>query len=386
LVALVGLFVAWRLNSRLHYLDPSDEILKEVFFGRDPWIVLCSNGTTVDPVFEGTSRKHQSVSFGVLDCAAPLPSKKTTYERLKLNTYVTGPVIFFSGFGNDPKQLSPKLLRNQYSLVREITALTNVHASKVKESSSLYRKCLKKGNCGVVFVGGELDKAAVKAVNTIADATPNFSWVLVDSTKHKLRKPSEKELGVRKFVPGAHRLLLLGQASDANSTVLPAVPFLGSFVEDELEKFVLHFVENSGSIERKTLDSEEVKLMKRKPPTNYRGLCLLVCCRSRYLSTLTHSLHFVVNSAPVASPTINPEATILPTIQQEEQRKLIAARRAQREAERRAEMDAEAEDFIEYEGEEDSLENTPTSDNEDDEDDEGAEEEDDDEEEYVDLD
>lgn len=221
-------------------------------------------------MFEGTSRKESAVSFGVLDCSAPLPSKKNTYERLKLNTYVTGPVMFYSGYGSDPRQLSSKLLRNQYSLIREITALTKLHAAKVKDSDALYRKCLKKGGCGIVLAGGEFDAAALKTLNAASDSAPDLNWVVVDSSKHKLRKPSEKELGAKKYSPNSHRLLMLGHPAEG-STQLPAAPFLGSFEEESVVEFVKEFLA-APSEGTHMVDSEKLKLMKRKPPTpQYRG-------------------------------------------------------------------------------------------------------------------
>ena len=101
---LAALYLGWRLTVSVVYLNPSDESLKDVFFGRDPWLILCgSPSDNVDSVFEGTSRKLKGIKFGVLDCSEPLPSKKTTLERLKLSQN-GGPVLFFTGYGRDPKQ------------------------------------------------------------------------------------------------------------------------------------------------------------------------------------------------------------------------------------------------------------------------------------------
>jgi hypothetical protein len=68
-----------------------------VFFGRDPWLILCTNGSSIDTVFEGTSRAEKSVKFGSLDCSSQLPSKKTVFERLALNQEVSQPILFFTG-------------------------------------------------------------------------------------------------------------------------------------------------------------------------------------------------------------------------------------------------------------------------------------------------
>lgn len=238
---LLALYVAWRLNASLQYLDPSEERLKDVFFGREPWLVICNDGSSpVDSVFEGTSRREKGVSFGVLDCSKQLPSKKTTIERLKLNSNAAGPVLFFAGYGRDPKQLPAKLLRDQYTLRRELTALTKMHAAKVKDSNTLYRKCLKKEKCGLVLAGGPLDGAALTTLNAAAAASPEASWVVVDGSKLKLRKPSEKDLGMRKYEPNAHRVLWLQQAimQEGESAMLDAQPYNGPFAESALSAFV----------------------------------------------------------------------------------------------------------------------------------------------------
>ena len=299
----------------------------------------------------------------MLDCAAPLPSKKTTIERLKLNQYVSGPVMFFSGYGRDPKQLPAKILRNQYSLRKELTAVNALHAAKIKDTSSLYRKCLKKGKCGLVLKGSEMSAADVRALNEASDATPDFAWVVLDGSKLKLRKPSEKDLGLPKMT-GSHRVILFKPAKpqegdgEAATVILSSAPYLGSFTD--LATFASGFAEqDSGNW--KEVDSESLSVMKRKVSPQYRA-----------------------PSAPSSSPSPEPEATILPTAQQEERRKEAQAKRAAREAAKRAEMDAAHADFIEYEGDEDDQDED--DEDEDDEDNDEDEDEDGDDEDEIELD
>lgn len=231
---------------------------------------MCTNGSSVDPVFESVSRKDTHVNFAVLDCNAQLPSQKTTYQRLKLNPLVTQPVMFFSGFGKDPKQLPAKLLRNEYVFRKEITALTKLKAVKVKDTNKLYKKCLRKGNCALVLAGGELDAAAMRAINKGYDALPGFSWVVLDSNSYKLRKPSEKDIGLKKYHgTGNHRLLLLGENDGSEGTMLNSYPYLGTFEEDKIEQFVKSFNETAPS--SKQIDPEALAIMKRKLQHQYRG-------------------------------------------------------------------------------------------------------------------
>lgn len=104
-IAVVAGVVWWLLSAPIKYLDSHDDRLKDVFFGRSPHLVLCTNGSSVDTVFQSASRNEKNVVFSVLDCSAKLPSGKSTFERLDLNQDVTLPIMFFTGYGRDPKQL-----------------------------------------------------------------------------------------------------------------------------------------------------------------------------------------------------------------------------------------------------------------------------------------
>jgi hypothetical protein len=269
------------------------------------------------------------------------------------------PIFFYlPGYNREPKQLPSKLLRNQYVLRKEITALTKVHAAYVKETRTLKKVCLKRGNCGIFFSGKPLDEGALQTLNRVSDSNPSFSWIIIDSSKVKLRKPSEKELGLRKFVPGTHRLLMIGNVTsdvDSKATAI-ASSLSGAFTEEAVFKFVVDFVKDpsrsdpSRSVHQ--IDPEGLSIMKRKAATQYR-----------------------TSTAPASSPTPNQQAKILPTAEQAEMRKAAAARRAQHEAARRAAMDAEADDFIEYE--EDEEDDGPIDNGNIEDDDENAEVDDD---------
>jgi len=196
-----------------------------------------------------------------------------------------------------------------------------------------------------------MDSSAIRTLNKAVEVSPGYNWVVLDATKYKLRKPSEKDLGMKSYQgPGNNRLLMIGENDGAEGSTLDAFPYLGTFAEDPVESFVKQFIEGASS-DLKKIDPESLAIMKRKPPVQqYR--------------------------APVSSPASNPEATILPTAQQEENRKLAEARRAEREAARRAQMDAEAEDFIEYEGSEGFDSYDENDDDDDDDDDEDDDDED----------
>ena len=170
------------------------------------------------------------------------------------------------------EQLPTKLLRNQYVLRKEITALTKLKAAKVKSSTELYKKCLKKGKCGLVLAGGPLEGVALKAMDRANADFPSMNWVILDSTKLKLRKPSEKDIGLRKYQgPGSHRLIVFGDSKGSDGEAVPmldAHPFLGPFTEEA----VVNFVANVSAFGSTKVDPEGLSVMKRKPPQpTYRG-------------------------------------------------------------------------------------------------------------------
>ena len=225
-----------------------------------------------------TSRKKKDVSFGVLDCAKQLPSKKTTIQRLKLNQYVNGPLMFFSGYGRDIKQLPEKLLRNEYSLQKQLTAETAIHAAKVRDTEGLIKKCLKKTPCALLLAGGDLDPGAVKTLNAASDATKTISWVYLDASKVKFGgsgdRYSEKDLNLRKFMPGEHRLLMLGtytgpmEADDEEEPgpMLFAKPYYGSFLEEPVTEFAVSYSQDSQEDESEPFSIRLLDLAKRRPP------------------------------------------------------------------------------------------------------------------------
>ena len=392
---IIALYVAYLLNSPLHYLDPSSTRLKEVFYGRQPWIILCNdNDKPVPSVFEATSRKKKDVSFGVLNCAKKLPSEKTTYERLKLNQYEKKPIMFFSGYGRDVKQLKESLLRNEYALQKQLTHETKVHAAKVRDTEGFIKKCLKKTPCALVLTGADLDSdlEALKVMNVASDASPSIKWVYVDASKLRFSssgsKLSEKSLNLTQFTRGQHRVLMLGKYTGPTDTtsspageegpMLFAKPYHGRFSEEALTEFVASYIEDPQEEDSEAFSIHSLELTKRRPPQQPRKYSKFD--KFHILSTKIVPKSFLSTPAPSNQPSQPPspdqEATILPTAQIEENKRAAEARRIKREAEKRAQMDAEAEDVIEAD-----------EDEEDGEDDEDYEDEDEDEdEEEMDLD
>lgn len=329
LVALAAGAVYFRLTNSLRYIETTDsEQLKDVYFGRSPWVVLCTNDTeSVHETFEAVSRTmiRDPLQFGVVDCTKPIKSGKSTLQRLKLNGKQR-PTVFFSGYGRRPKQLQPKLLASEYVLIRELKALTKLHALKLKDAKQLRDACLGKATCGVVLAGGELETSALKTLNQVSDRFPWMQWVVIDASRHRLKNPTEDEVGLAGFANRAHRLLLVRQdnSSDAEGRAV-ATPHVGPFSAPAMASFLSSSFSDASVDPSYSFDPKGVLFMKRKEPPPPPP-----------------------SPSPSASPT--PQEQVLPT---EEVEKRRAARRATLEAQRRARMDAEAEEFGIGEGAED---------------------------------
>lgn len=330
-VVLLAVIMYLNMQSSLRYLDPDDsDTLKEAFFGRRPWVVLCNNGTSaVDLNFEGVSRRMQKdLDFGVLDCSAQLASKKptTTLKRLKLNRKQS-PVMFYSAYGMKPMQLSPKLLKSEYELTRKLRSLGKVHAAKVKDTKQLQEACLSKPLCAVVLADGDLSLDAVQTLNTLSDesAEDGMIWAVVDASRLKISNPSEKQLGLGKFEEGKNRVIVFTQQKDDDTGdrtgkgMLTGRPHLGRFNTDAVTAFLRREKGDSVEVER-----SGVKLTKR-PRTSKVSKSGRSDAQEKHKPKQTE-----------AQPPVLTEGEL-----REKETQRLA-----REAQRRAEMDEESSDFI----------------------------------------
>ena len=153
------------------HLHPDDmDTLQNVFFGGEPWLVLCraKSDKHSSPAFFksmsliGGEGYEGRLNYGILDCDLPLPSNKTTLERFNLT--VTGDIkkalpMFYVANGQPPKMLP----HGYYATAERADALLKfvLQATKsrgwrsVKDAKGL-RNCIKKKNCAVVLYPGKV--------------------------------------------------------------------------------------------------------------------------------------------------------------------------------------------------------------------------------------
>ena len=105
-VAAGGYFFFMR--SKVVALSPSDSAkLKSVFYSGEPWLVECTKTKNASPMVYAAESLLKGVQIGTLDCSAPLPSGKTTFEKFKINPPSYGPVLLAAANTERPQLVPP---------------------------------------------------------------------------------------------------------------------------------------------------------------------------------------------------------------------------------------------------------------------------------------
>lgn len=246
IVGLLGYAIVFNVNAfdvvtRLEADSPKE--IQEAFFGGAAWLILCSDsrkalnadGTIRDTYFEGAKllndpdfmkSKKGLVRTAVLDCSASLPSGKSTYERLSLNTTRT-PVMFLSVGGDKPRQLAPALLKkpkkakakkgqkappngDDSELGKPLALAVKKQFDKryavqeIRDAKQLLSRCVERKQCALFLGAGPLSKQVRKMASNARAAKPFLRWAYLDigGTGYKLNileellVGNEDELGV----------------------------------------------------------------------------------------------------------------------------------------------------------------------------------------------
>ena len=254
------------------------EQLKEVFFGKDAWCVLCHNESTPLPgVFEATAtRLKDEMKFGVLDCSAKLPdSGVTIFKRWKLDLSLGAPIIFVTGGGPKPKQIPSSATRVEYEFVKQLRKATKRSASPIESTHELQQMCLNKPTCALVMQGyGEMTASATKTVESMMKSNRDMTVAMIDSSRFMLTM--EKGHAPR-FVLGQNRLVVFkntsaGAAMPATSdepsaaTTLFASAHSNDFVGHLVHAFVDYVGSGDALFEPVTTDAALVQVVERPPP------------------------------------------------------------------------------------------------------------------------
>ena len=212
-VAAVAYYVL--TMSKAVSLSPSDSAaLKQVFFSGEPWLVEC--GHSVSPAFydaEGSLPKGMRV--GLLDCAAALPSGKTTIQRFKLSPPKRGPtVLLFANADAKPALAPVDAARTGVDLAKWAARVSQPRVVSVATVQLFEAHCTKRKWCALALgAGARLPSEERAALTKLAAAARAVRFIAVDGSK--LLLPDEL-MRVGGGVPAPSRtaspLLLLKQA------------------------------------------------------------------------------------------------------------------------------------------------------------------------------
>lgn len=99
------------------------DLHEQVFFGGEPWMLLCANeNTTIGEGFLGASKRMSvtsSVKFGTIDCNGKLPSNKTFWQRFGQAPKAfssSQPVGFLFANNNEPLAIPDKYINDAKKL------------------------------------------------------------------------------------------------------------------------------------------------------------------------------------------------------------------------------------------------------------------------------
>jgi hypothetical protein len=170
--------------------DP--ETLKEVFSGGEPWVVWCSDAAGLDLaathsiIEQAAPLLGGAVRVGVLDCSALLPSGKSTYEKLKLNS-TESPVMFFSANGQKPHQVRAKHAKSVKSLVEYATSKSTPLLRRPTSTAMLQQHCLSAKWCALVLTDGRLSEPYKSDVDELVGRFRNVQFNALDASKYRYR-------------------------------------------------------------------------------------------------------------------------------------------------------------------------------------------------------
>ncbi|EOD13454.1 hypothetical protein EMIHUDRAFT_103765 [Emiliania huxleyi CCMP1516] len=182
-VAAVAYYVL--TMSKAVSLSPSDSAaLKQVFFSGEPWLVEC--GHSVSPAFydaEGSLPKDLRV--GLLDCAAALPSGKTTIQRFKLSPPKRGPtVLLFANADAKPAVAPVDAARTGVDLAKWAARVSQPRVVSVATVQLFEAHCTKRKWCALALgAGARLPSEERAALTKLAAAARAVRFIAVDGSK-----------------------------------------------------------------------------------------------------------------------------------------------------------------------------------------------------------
>ena len=175
------------------YLSAEDsDVLRDVFHSGEPWLVWCEDSTsgvdlspTHSVVEQAAPLLKGAAHVGRLDCSAVLPSGKTTYDKLGLNS-TASPVMFFVANGQKPWQVKASHMKSVKALVEYATLKAAPVLRRPTSTQMLQQNCLSAKWCALVLTDGKLMEPHKSDVEDLMSSFRNVQFNAIDASKYRL--------------------------------------------------------------------------------------------------------------------------------------------------------------------------------------------------------
>ncbi|EKX54365.1 hypothetical protein GUITHDRAFT_99847 [Guillardia theta CCMP2712] len=271
IACIYSLVTISRSSVRTIELNNAD-LLKEVFFGGDPWMVHCANENTtgLSAGFLGAAKRlsvTSSIKFGAIDCGGKLPSNKTFYERFKLPLYdfnKNRPLGFLFANGDSPLQIPDDLYSEPKKLSNWAEKNSKPSVKEVAWDRTFQKFCILRDACVMLHTKGKYKAPAwLVKVMTRHRAT---KFVSINRKMHKTSFDGQVRLSRAEDKP---RLAIMQRSKDGEDFKYRVTQYRGEWNEKDVEKFV-HDLVVKGASHKDTVPLEG-KPWFDAPPKGQKG-------------------------------------------------------------------------------------------------------------------
>ena len=208
------------------------DTLKDVFFGGQPWLVLCGKGSAADaqsalPHFKAASSALSGrVNTGVLDCTAEMESGKSTFDRFDVNAQAGKPAALFFIGGQKPWKIPKGSITSAEGIVEYVEGNLDIEIGFPGTVMELANECLRQqaGGCALALINNvytwQQNRPSEKAlVDALAARYRRVKFSTIDTSSMDLRAGGKK---FKHDADGAMTFLVIKPlAKEADATEIP---------------------------------------------------------------------------------------------------------------------------------------------------------------------
>eukprot|EP00035_Acanthoeca_spectabilis_P025503 m.458695 g.458695 ORF g.458695 m.458695 type:complete len:444 (+) comp21565_c0_seq1:212-1543(+) len=245
-------------------LDSSPEFLKSVFFGGDPWLLVCTTKEKAPPALDkfitaSDSLYSKGVTVATIRCGGELPSGKKVMDRFKLSPPIKK-AAFLCANGKKCQQLPAVSMKTSDAIVKWVAPKVQMMLYEPNNAQQFGTACTNHKLCVVSVKDGPHAKAELEVLKKAAGKRRTVPFAVVDA--------SAKSFSLRKKLPttgGPHVVLLRGGGKKANvSAALIKEEFGVNTITESIDAAVTNVTDFSVLKKRPVLST-------RRPKNKYKS-------------------------------------------------------------------------------------------------------------------